>query len=89
MLCESQLMNCIPLSTLRTYSGGQIINFSERIQQRNPLGSSLFCLTIHPLVMSVQSEFWIFYVDDSLRTLGGYKDECCRTSKVWKVKQQS
>ena len=55
------------------FCGGQVIHSSEGIQQGDPLGCFLFCLTIHPLVKSLQSELRIFYVDDG--TLGGHKDE--------------
>ena len=44
------------------------IHSSEGIQQGHPLGPFLFCLTIHPMVKSIESEFRIFYLDDG--TLG-------------------
>ena len=58
------------------FCGGQVIHSSEGIQQGDPLGCFLFCLTIHPLVKSLQSELRIFYVDDG--TLRGHKDEVMR-----------
>ena len=39
------------------------------MQQGDPLGPLLFCLTIHPLVSQLCSEFRVFYLDDG--TLGG------------------
>ena len=42
---------------------------AEGIQQGDPLGPMLFCLTIHDLVSSLSSEFNVFYLDDG--TIGG------------------
>ena len=50
------------------WSGEQVIS-AEGIQQGDPLGPMLFCLTIHKLVSSLSSEFSVFYLDDG--TLGG------------------
>ena len=50
------------------FCGDCTIQSSEGIQQGDPLGPFLFCLTIHPMVKSVESEFRIFYLDDG--TLG-------------------
>ena len=46
-----------------------IIQSEEGVQQGDPLGPLLFCLTIHPLVTKLTSEFKVFYLDDG--TLGG------------------
>ena len=46
---------------------------SEGVQQGDPLGPLLFCLSIHHLVTSLKSEFCIFYLDDG--TLGGSSNE--------------
>ena len=46
---------------------------SEGIQQGDHLGPFLFCLTIHPMVKSSESEFRIFYLDDG--SLGGHVSE--------------
>ena len=39
------------------------------MQQSDPLGPLLFCLTIHPIVECLQSRFRVFYHDDGV--LGG------------------
>ena len=54
---------------------------SKGIQQGDPLGPFLFCLTIHPMVKSVESEFRIFYLDDG--TLGGHVSEVLRDQQNW------
>ena len=41
----------------------------EGIQQGDPIGPLLFCLSIHDLVSSLKSEYKIFYLDDG--TIGG------------------
>ena len=42
---------------------------AEGVQQGDPLGPLLFCLSIHKIVSSLSSEFIVFYLDDG--TLGG------------------
>ena len=51
------------------FFGSHIIQSAEGVQQGDPLGPLLFCLTIHPLVLRLQSEFRVFYLDDG--TLAG------------------
>src|SRR5688572_32838360 len=41
----------------------------EGVQQGNPLGPMLFCLTIHPLLCSLSSILTVDFLDDI--TLGG------------------
>ena len=50
------------------FYGDQIIQSTEGVQQGDPLGPLLFCLTIHPLVSRLKSSFAVFYLDDG--TLG-------------------
>jgi hypothetical protein len=50
------------------YFADQIITSAEGVQQGDPLGPLLFCLTISPLVLKLQSEFNVWYMDDG--TLG-------------------
>ena len=45
------------------------IDSSKGIQQGDPIGPLLFCLTIHDLVLSLVSQFKVFYLDDG--TIGG------------------
>ena len=45
----------------------------ERVQQGDPLGPALFCLTIHMVIMNLQLEFCITYLDDI--TIGGDWEE--------------
>ena len=47
---------------------GKIIDSAEGVQQGDPLGPLLFCLTIHPIVSRLSSEFCVWYLDDG--TLG-------------------
>ena len=42
----------------------QVVESSEGVQQGDPLGPLLFCLTIHPMVMKLQSELRVFFLDD-------------------------
>ena len=51
------------------FCGDNVLQSEEGVQQGDPLGPLLFCLTIHPLVTKLISEFKIFYRDDG--TLGG------------------
>ena len=51
------------------FFGGDTSKSAEGIQQVDPLGPLLFCLTIHDMVQELQSAFWVFYLDDG--TLGG------------------
>ena len=46
-----------------------ILMSEEGVQQGDPLGPLLFCLTIHPMVQQLKSEFRVFYLDDG--TVGG------------------
>ena len=46
-----------------------VIYSSEGVQQGDHLGPLLFCLTIHPMLLKLQSELKVFYLDDG--TLGG------------------
>ena len=49
--------------------GQHTIYSEEGVQQGDPLGSLLFCLTVHPLLSSLNSNLNIGYLDDF--TLGG------------------
>src|SRR5271155_3065611 len=58
------------------YSGSSILSYGdinipsvEGVQQGDPLGPLLFCLTIHNLLSSLTSDLVIGYLDDL--TLGG------------------
>ena len=55
-------------SSVLWFGSSQIFS-SEGTQQGDPLGPLLFCLTIHPLLLSLQSELNLGYMDDL--TLGG------------------
>ena len=46
---------------------------AEGIQQGDPLGPLLFCLTIHPLIKCLKSEFRVVYLDDG--TIGGAEND--------------
>ena len=49
--------------------GDKTIQSEEGVQQGDPLGPLLFCLTIHPLVSQLKSELCVWYLDDG--TVGG------------------
>ena len=51
------------------YWGDRIIQSAEGVQQGDPLGPLLFCLTIHKIISQLHSELRIAYLDDV--TLGG------------------
>ena len=51
------------------FFGNSTILSAEDVQQGDPLGPLLFCLGIHDLISSLQSQFRVFYLDDG--TLGG------------------
>ena len=46
---------------------------AEGVQQGDPIGPLLFCLTIHKMVLQLQSALNIWYLDDG--TLGGSQEE--------------
>ena len=55
------------------FYGENIILSSEGVQQGDPLGPLLFCLTIHNMAQQLCSGLNVFYLDDS--TLGGILDD--------------
>src|ERR1700730_17509329 len=52
--------------------GNFVVNSQEGVQQGDPLGPILFCLTIHPLLSSLKSPLRVGFMDDI--TLGGDED---------------
>ena len=55
------------------FFGEETILSQEAVQQGDPLGPLLFCLTIHSLILEMKSELKIFYLDDG--SLGGSLSE--------------
>ena len=51
------------------FCGDCVLESAEGVQQGDPLGPLLFCLTIQPLILKLRSEFSVFYLDDG--TIGG------------------
>ena len=49
------------------------IQSTEGVQQGDPLGPLLFCLTIHPLVSQLKSELGVWYLDDG--NIGGVTED--------------
>ena len=58
------------------FFGESVLQSSEGVQQGDPLGPLLFCLTIHDMLMQLRGEFGVFYLDDG--TLGGSLEEVLR-----------
>jgi hypothetical protein len=52
--------------------GSQVISSEEGIQQGDPLGPLIFCLTIQPILQKLTSEFIVGFIDDI--TIGGSKE---------------
>ncbi len=52
--------------------GNRVISSEEGIQQGDPLGPLIFCLTIHPLLETLTSEFIVGYMDDI--TIGSLRE---------------
>ena len=51
------------------FCGEFYLKSAEGVQQGDPLGPLLFCLTIHTVVAQLHSEFRVFYLDDG--SIGG------------------
>ena len=51
------------------FCGDHILQSAEGVQQGDPMGPLLFCLSIHALVSKLKSELIVFYIDDC--TIGG------------------
>ena len=60
-------------SPLLLFCGDKIIQSSEGVQQGDPLGSLLFCLSIHHVVYHLKSELCIGCIDDL--TVGGILED--------------
>lgn len=56
---------------------------SEGVQQGNPLGPLLFCITLHQFLISLGSSLQITYLDDI--TLGGSVASLC--SDIFSLKE--
>ena len=52
----------------------------EGVQQGDPLGPLLFCLTLHQLSLQLRSELCLFYLDNG--TLGGSEDDILHDLEV-------
>ena len=48
------------------FFGSHIIPSSEGVQQGDPLGPLLFCLTIYEMTSRLSSSFKVFYLDDGM-----------------------
>ena len=49
------------------FCGDPVLPSQEGVQQGDPLGPLLFCLTIYPLIQQLTSEFRLFYLDDGIK----------------------
>ena len=76
---EELVLELLPLvlsaygSPSSLFFGEVVIQSSKGVQQGDPLGPLLFCLTTHNMVQQLRSELNLFYLDDG--TLGGSLDE--------------
>ena len=89
LLIPSDVTKCLSLSEIApeifpfvfsSYSSTSYLQFgnttilsAEGIQQGDPLGPLLFCLTIHSLVSELKSELKFFYLDDG--TIAGTESD--------------
>ena len=55
------------------FCGDCVLESADGVQQGDPLGPLLFCLTIQPLILKLRSEFSVFYLDDG--TIGGQVED--------------
>ena len=55
------------------FCGDHTLLSAEGVQQGDPLGPLLLCITIHPLTQKLCSDFSLFYLDDG--TIGGSRDD--------------
>ena len=62
------------------FFGESVLQSSEGVQQGDPLGPLMFCLTIHDMLMQLRAEFGVFYLDDG--TLGGSLEEVLRDVRM-------
>ena len=63
------------------YCGYDILQSSEGVQQGDPLGPLLFCLSLYHLHSQMRSEFCILYLDDV--TLGGNVEDLAHDLRVF------
>jgi len=63
---------CYGTSSTLTFGEGTISS-AEGIQQGDPMGPMLFCLSIHTLLLSLSSEVTIAYLDDVTLGEGGWR----------------
>ena len=60
--------------------GDEVVESAEGVQQGDPLGPLLFCLSIHKMAAKLKSELAIFYLDDG--TLGGNWEDVVNDMKM-------
>ena len=63
------------------YCGNDILQSSKGVQQGDPLGPLLFCLSLYHLHSQMRSEFCIVYLDDV--TLGGNVEDLAHDLRVF------
>ena len=87
LFCVKELAPEIFPFVYSTYSSTSYLRFgsntilsAESIQQGDPLGPLLFCLTIHTLTCALKSELKIFYLDDG--TIGGSESDVLEDFKI-------
>ena len=69
-------------SSSSLFWGDKIIPSAEGIQQGDPLGPLLFCLTLHDICCLLKSELCLFYLDDG--SLGGVSTDIIHDVEVIK-----
>ena len=73
-------------SSLKLFWEDAEVISAEGVQQGDTIGPLLFCITIHKMVLQMQTAFNVWYLDDG--TLGGGEEECpkdhsTRRSTTW------
>ena len=69
-------------SSSSLFWGDKIIPSAEGVQQGDPLGPLLFCLTLHDMCCLLKSELCLFYLDDG--SLGGFSTDIIHDVEVIK-----
>ena len=67
-------------TTSSLFWGDKVLESAEGVQQGDPLGPLLFCLTIYQLTPQLKADFCVFYLDDG--SLGGNLESVIRDLRL-------